>query len=105
LGLIHQGATLEQVKAQIFQSNEYFIKNGGTNFGFLTGVYRDGLGLTLDQAGISFWGTQLAQGALPYNVALAIVSTPAGLNHVVQLAYPKFLGRTADSSASGWVSG
>jgi hypothetical protein len=104
LGLIHQGATLEQVKAQIFQSNEYFIKNGGTNFGFLTGVYRDGLGLPLDQAGIAFWGTQLAQGTLPYNVALAIVSAPAGLNHVVQLAYPKFLGRTADSSASGWVS-
>jgi hypothetical protein len=104
LGLIHQGATLEQVKAQIFQSTEYFIKNGGTNFGFLTGVYRDGLGVPLDQTGIAFWGTQLAQGTLPINVALAIVSTPAGLNHVVQLAYPTFLGRTADSSASNWAN-
>ncbi len=104
LGLFHRGFTAEQVKAQIFQSDEYVQKNGGNNFGFLTGVYHDALGVPLDDAGRNFWGTKLAKGESPNDVALEILRTPAAESRVVQAGYPLFLGRPADAGATFWTN-
>jgi hypothetical protein len=108
VGLLDQGATPEQVKAQIFQSAAYLAsaqqRYGAGNFGFLSGLYHDVLGRSLDDASRAFWGTQLAQGVSPYNVALNILNSSAAEARVVQLAYPQFLGRAADASAAGWTN-
>jgi hypothetical protein len=108
LGLFNQGGTPEQVKAQIFQSAAYIAsaqqRYGAGNFGLLSGLYHDILGRTLDESGRVFWGTQMAQGMSPYNVALNILNSQAAEGRVVQLAYPQFLGRAADAGAASWTN-
>jgi hypothetical protein len=110
-GLFQQGSTIEQIKAQILSSSEYYTKNGGTNYGFLFGVYRDVLNATLDNTGRNTWGTMLSNGSSRYTVALAIMAAigPDGmdtaLERLVQTTYPQLLGRGVDqASQTFWTS-
>jgi hypothetical protein len=109
--LFQQGATVEEVKAQILSSSEYYSKNGGTNFGFLVGVYRDVLSTTLDNTGRNVWGTMLSNGTSRHDVAVAIMKAvgPDGmdtaLERLVQNTYPQLLHRGVDqSSLTYWVT-
>jgi hypothetical protein len=96
--LFQQGATSQQIKALVLASPEYFQKNGGTNDGFLAGLYRDVLGVPLDDAGRATYGAQLAAGASRYDVALAVLRSPAAADRLVQQAYLKLLHRPADDA-------
>ena len=94
--LFQQGVPSQQIKALILASPEYFQKNGGTNDGFLAALYRDVLGVPLDDAGRATYGAMLAAGASRYDVALAILKSPAAADRLVQQAYLKLLHRAAD---------
>ena len=59
-----QGGTLEQVAADIVGSPEYYqTRGGGTIQGFLTALYEDVLGRSIDPNGQSVFGQALAAGA------------------------------------------
>lgn len=92
------GATVEQVQAQLLGSTEYFDKQGnnGTD-GFLTALYRDALGRSLDSGGQAFWTAQLTAGTTRSAVALSILTTPEALGRTVQDQYQQILHRPADA--------
>ena len=101
------GETPNQVKAQILSSGEYYTRNGGTNFGFVSGLYRDVLGVPQNQdpTGVSFWVTQLSLGVSRSTVAMDILTSPAGERRVIQGAYQLMLNRAATSSDVAFWAG
>jgi hypothetical protein len=105
LQLFHGGATEDQVKASILQSDEYNRKNGSSVNGFLTGLYRDVLGTAADAGGLAFWGGKMAGGMTRYQVALAFLQTASADAREVQLGYLQLLGRGADAMGLTYWTG
>src|SRR4029078_1010513 len=70
------GKTLEQVKAQILGSDQYFLAVAGlSNHAFLQNLYPDSLGRPLDAGGQQWFGAQLANGATRESVALQVLTS------------------------------
>jgi hypothetical protein len=91
------GATFDQVKANVLGSAEYFFGHGGgSNLGFLSGVYADVLRFPLDQGGLAFWGPALASGTSRDSVALSLLTSDAADRVVVQTTYASTLRRGVD---------
>ncbi len=105
LGRLGSGGTLEQVKAIIMGSPEYFFGHSGTPASFLNSVYQDALGRTVDQAGLTFWGQRLAMGESRTDVALEILTGIDGLEAVVQSYYLQTLKRSADPVGQAYFAG
>jgi hypothetical protein len=59
------GTTIEQVKALMLGSPEYFQRAGSTNLAFLQALYHAVLNRALDPAGQSGWSAALAQEEPP----------------------------------------
>ncbi len=62
VGHVAAGATLEQVAAHLFGSDEYFAGSGSTSGGFVDRLYVDLLGRTADPAGRSHWVDRIDAG-------------------------------------------
>jgi uncharacterized repeat protein (TIGR03803 family) len=90
------GGTAAQVEAAIMGSAEYFQLHGGTNNGFLMGVYQDALDRSLDAGGAQSWGALLAGGSTQQAVARAILASVEAETDQVQGFYNQYLHRTAD---------
>src|SRR5262249_22556840 len=103
---LQQGHTVEQMEAGIISSPEYFqVRGGGTNDGFLAALYQDALHRGIDAAGQAGVGAALANGATTGQVATAVLTSPEGLQDVVQGFYRNLLGRPADGAGlNGFVS-
>jgi hypothetical protein len=99
------GGTFDQAKALIMGSAEYFANNNGTPFGWLFGVYRDALGRTLDDAGVAYWGGQLAAGKSRFGVALAILQTFDADTFEVQSWYLTYLRHGAGPDGLSFWAG
>jgi streptogramin lyase len=98
LSFLAQGGTAEQVEANILGSQEYFVRKGGTNAGFLTAVYQDVLNRPIDPAGATFWNRMLTNDASSRTtVALAILQSSESDQLEVQTIYLQFLHRPADA--------
>jgi hypothetical protein len=99
-----QGATLDQVRATLLGSDEYFQLHGGTKAGFVAGLYNDVLQRAVDASGSSYWTQVLATGASRAQVALGILgSTEAGQEKVSE-GYHTLLGREVDQTGlSFWT--
>jgi hypothetical protein len=98
VSFLGNGGTAEQVETAIIGSAEYFQLHGGTNDGFLNGVYQDVLNRALDASGAQSWGAQLASGTTPATVAKAILASAESDTDEVQSLYGQFLHRPADAS-------
>lgn len=77
--LLSQGGTELQLDALLAGGSEYYLKNGGTNIGFLKGFYRDALGVTnvsnaVYGTAISEWLGVMDTGVSPAEVAYTILS-------------------------------
>ena len=81
--LLDQGGSVETVKAVILGSREYFARAGGTDAAFLTALYRDVLGRSVDPSGQKAFGGALAAGTAPPAVAAAVLGSPEGFQDVV----------------------
>src|SRR5262249_10561483 len=91
------GATVEQIKATILSSPEYFqVRAHGTNLGFLQALYADVLGRGLDPSGQATFGGMLNAGISRGTVAMIVLSSTEALNRLVQAAYQHYLRRPAD---------
>src|SRR5262249_18860591 len=101
----NQGQTFEQVRAKMFDSNEYFFNHGGTIEGYLEGLYLDVFGRALDDNGRLLYGSQLAAGATHESVALQLLTTPDGYGQTANRMYQKSLRRLADSGSIGYWAG
>src|SRR5207237_2337319 len=84
---------------------EYYLKQGGNNTGWLTGLYQDLLGRAPDSSGLTSWLQVLQRGTARNAVAAAIANSPEADGILVQTVYQKLLGRNPDPSGLGnWVA-
>jgi cyclophilin family peptidyl-prolyl cis-trans isomerase len=93
------GHTVEQTKAAIMGSDEYFMTRGsGTNTGFLSAVFQDVLGRAIDSTTSTNLTQQLTNGASRSQVALDVLSTNEAHVTLANLDYEKFLSRQGDNA-------
>jgi uncharacterized protein (TIGR03118 family) len=91
--------TVEQLEAIIAGSDEYFQnRGGGTNDGFLTALYQDGLNRSPDMSGQATFTQSFMSGATRTQVAAAIFGSTEFQQDLVQGFYQQFLRRMADPS-------
>jgi hypothetical protein len=93
------GGTVEQVADMIASSPEYFqVRGGGTNDGFLTALYADALGRSVDAGSRTAFDNVLNGGGSRQQVATAIFGSLEFMQDLVHSFYQKFLHRAADST-------
>jgi hypothetical protein len=87
------------VRTVIVGSPEYFKdRSGSTNSGYLSAIYTDFLGRSVDASGQATWGGDLNNGVSREFVALGVLRNPEGVRDLVQSFYTLLLSRNVDSS-------
>jgi uncharacterized delta-60 repeat protein len=88
---------VEDISAALLGSTEFFNDSYQTNAGFLSALYVDVLGRSIDTGGLASWSQLLAGGVSRQQVALDLLRSPEADAHWVNWAYTNYLHRTADS--------
>jgi hypothetical protein len=102
---LDSGATAQDVEAGILRSDEYMTNfGGGTQAGFVSAVYQDVLGRSVEPSAASYWDGVFASGATPAQVAQGILTSDEARTDLVQSSYQTFLGRAGDDGVGYWVS-
>ena len=106
IAFLGTGGNQRFMEALFIASDEYFtMRSGGTNDGFLTALYGDVLGRSVDQQGATVFGTALRQGVSRLTVALAVLGSNEANNRVVPELYLRFLDRLPDPQGlTFWVT-
>ena len=97
------GASLNQVRAGILGSNEFFLLTSSNNNQFLDAVYQFVLGRGIDPTGQAFWTQQLNQGVSRTAVVQQILASQEAGNLKVANFYRDLLGRAPDDGAAFWT--
>jgi hypothetical protein len=92
------GGTIEQVEQSLTSSSEYYLLHGGTNEGFLQGLYNDGLGRTIDPGTDAWFNQELTNGMSRSWVATQVFSSQEYETDLILADYESYLGRVADTS-------
>jgi hypothetical protein len=92
------GMREDQVEAAFLSSAEYRQRQGGTDDGFLDGLYRDELHRGADDAGKSLWKAQLRAGVSRDQVATAFVTSHEAHVRTVEKIYQEILHRQPDEA-------
>ncbi len=104
LGRMQSGLTDEQLEAGFIGSAEYIQNHGGTGEAWVVGLYQDVLGRTPDATGLSYWLTQLHQGATPYSIAYGFAASAEREGQRVVADYQRYLGRLPSAAeVNAWV--
>jgi hypothetical protein len=105
VAFVQAGGTFEQVAEGLVSSQEYYVLKGGTDQGFITGLYGDVLNRSPSTAELAGWETALASGASRASVAVAFLTSPEYRTDLVQNDYTAFLHRAADPGGlTHWVN-
>ena len=94
-----QGGTKDQLQAHLLGSEEYFLRAGGTNGGFLSTAYELLLKRSIEQAGAQAWEAVLQNGVSRQGVAAAILSSAEENSRTVQAFFELYLRRPVDDAA------
>ena len=101
---IANGKALWRFRAQLFGSNEYFSKAGGTNALYVEKAYSDVLGRSPDPSGKAYWTNKLNNGADRGSVALQFINSPEARRRLVDDQFLRFLDRKPNSAEqTTWV--
>ncbi len=102
---IRNGKALWRFRAQLFGSNEYFTKAGGTNSAYVQRAYADVLGRTPDRSGQAYWTGKLDKGADRGSVALQFINSPEARRRLVDDQFLRFLDRyPTEGEQATWVA-
>jgi Domain of unknown function (DUF4214) len=98
LRYLDDGGTQDGLRVSLLGSEEYFQRRGGgTTPGFLSAVYSDVLGRTIDPSGARGWSEALDnKDSSRTTVAAEIVGSREGAQVTVHDAYFRFLHRAPD---------
>lgn len=102
---IRNGKALWRFRAQLFGSNEYFSKAGGSNGAYVEQAYEDVLGRKPDPSGKTYWTNKLDNGADRGSVALQFINSPEARRRLVDDQFLRLLDRkptTAEQTT--WVN-
>jgi hypothetical protein len=105
LQLLGGGGTVEQLKANLLGSAEYyFVRGGGSDGGFVTAVLADALFQTPAQVqgALQFWGPQLA-GNTRSALALQILQDPNSEAALVETLFQTYLHRSGGGGDAFWA--
>ncbi|HVX13888.1 MAG TPA: DUF4214 domain-containing protein [Pirellulales bacterium] len=91
--LMEFGLTDEELDANFLASPEFYQHNGGTNQGWIDGLYEQVLGRPADQQGGTYWLRQLNRGESRYDIALGFETSQEVEAQRVTNDYQTFLGR------------
>jgi hypothetical protein len=97
------GASLNQVRAGILGSTEFFQQTGSNNSQFLDAVYQFVLGRGIEPAGQAFWTQKLNQTVSRTAVVQQILASPEANSVKVANFYRDILGREPDAGAGFWT--
>jgi hypothetical protein len=97
LRMLQQGGTLEAAAAGFVSSPEYFQFQGGTNKGYVLGLYRDVLGRTASPDELNGWVGLLEAGGSRQDVAQGFLTSTEYRANLVAAYYQLYLGRQADT--------
>ncbi len=98
LAAIGGGTTDEQVIATILGSSEFYFASGGSDQTFITAASIDLLGTTPTPSDLTFYETQIAQGATRTDVATELDTSFAYDDQLVTGWYQQFLARSPTSN-------
>jgi hypothetical protein len=105
LAAMQQGLLAQQVLAGFLNSNEYYTNHGGTNAGWVTGLYHDLLNRSPDPAGLNVWLQFMQSGLSRPAVTYDIEYGEEAFIVDVTSAYHNILGRSAGpTEIDGWVN-
>jgi parallel beta-helix repeat protein len=105
LNVLMHGGTLEQVAEGIVSSPEYFQDHGGTNQGYVMGLYQQVLGRTPSVSELNSWVSALNAGQSRLAVAIGFLTSTEYRTDLVEADYNLYLGRSADSTGlANWVA-
>jgi len=104
LQAMNNGMSYNEVRANFYGSQEFFLNSGGTNNAFLSAFYQSQLGRPIDPSGQQYWGNQLAGGTSRALVALRIIQGNESNGNLVTGFYNNYLGRAPDQPGYNyWV--
>ncbi len=104
IGFVEAGGALEEVATGLTESQEYFVLQGGTNQGFVAGLYHDVLNRAASDAESAGWVAALNAGISRQAVAVAFLTSQEYRIDLVEADYMTFLKRPADSDGLvAWV--
>ncbi len=95
---LQSGATHEDVRKSVLSSQEFYQKQGGTDAGWLNGVYQYALKRSTDPDGLKFWKDNLAKGASLRAVVDGVLGTVEATDVLIRSTYQLVLGRDVDLS-------
>ncbi|MGN6692743.1 MAG: DUF4214 domain-containing protein [Aquihabitans sp.] len=103
INAIEGGRSLRVFRAQLFGSNEYFTKAGGTNASFVERAYEDVLGRKPDPSGLAYWTNKANSGTERGQIARQFLASAEAKRAIVRDQFLRFLDRqpTADE-ITGW---
>ena len=98
--LLHQGASLTQVRASVLGSDEYFIeRGGGKNPTFVTALFQDLLGRPADPQASSFFTQQIVAGTSRTSIAQQVLNSSEARQRWINALYMRYLHRGASGPA------
>ena len=93
----------DAVHAALLATAEFAAGHGGTDAGFIAGLYRSILGRAPDPAGLAHWLGALHSGGGRREVARRLEATPEANRAAVASWYARDLGRPPDAGSVVWV--
>jgi PKD repeat protein len=96
LSQMQAGLDERQIEAGCLASREYYANHGGTNTGWLNGLYSDLLNRAADPGSLATWNQQLQQGVSRQTIALNVLDSKEVSTRIVAAAYQQLLGRAPD---------
>ncbi len=101
---IARGATLEEVAAFLYGSDEYYERHGATPASFVDAIYRQLLGRAADDDGRRYWTDQIEAGVARTTVATGFYGALESRRSRVTTTYRDILGREPDRGGRDyWV--
>jgi Domain of unknown function (DUF4214) len=104
--VLQHGVIREQVMATILGSGEYFAnRGGGTDLGFLKGLYQDVLHRDIDSAGQAQFSALLASGVSRASIALMMLQSREARELLIGNLYQQLLLRTMEAGGrDAWIA-
>ena len=102
--LMRAGLSDEHLEANFLASPEYYLHSGGTNKGWVDGMYRDLLGRGADPSGEAVWVQALASGVTRDQIAYNFAASPEREAIRIRADYSQYLGRAVSApEVANWV--
>ncbi|HEX7376312.1 MAG TPA: DUF4214 domain-containing protein [Pirellulales bacterium] len=98
------GLPEEQLADTLLASTEYYVKQGASDTGFVTGLYHDVLDRAAPAGDITYWDNQLLGGETRSAVAASFLNSIEHLDSVVNSEYQNYLNRPAEPAALAYWS-